>query len=186
MDMTAMPVILPQGPASRPGLEFTQLASARLIALRQFMKYEHTRADADAALKVGRWRLGVLSARAAVGFAVDVILAMQGRAVRDEIHRRLMVDLIFDDDSSGSAEEFLKLLTHRVERESANQFVRECWTFIDDALQLDRLDIPPYYLGDPREHKEERLEWLKLAKQIGARPIYSPQEVDQLTKYQSK
>ena len=161
------------------GAQLADLAAARVTMLRQYEKYEHTRADAEAALQAGRWRLAVLSARAALGFALDTLLAHGGRPQRDEIRRaRGVAELL---QRPADRRRGRHLLRAPVDEGTAATYVAACWRFIDERLAIGRLQLPGYYYGDRREeHVAMRREWLALAEQVGAAVPFAPGAVRQV------
>jgi hypothetical protein len=136
------------------------LAASRLAALRQHMKYEHTRADAVAALRAGRWRLAVLSARAAVGFAVDVQCALHGVVRRDEVRRRSRLAALLADRPD-AARAVVAVLEHPVTTEAeAAPYLDRCWEAVDSWLRFGDVTIAGYHHGDTRRHEQARSAWL--------------------------
>jgi hypothetical protein len=151
---------------------------SELIVLRQHMKYEHMRGDADAALAAGRWRLAVLSARGALGFAVDVVRARAGAAYRDEVHRRRGIENVFGSRTGGRV---VALLTKPVTKARASVFVRSCWKVVDAMFADAKIDVPLYYSGRRmNEHRRARRAWLLAAEQLGMETLYSAEETKQI------
>jgi len=165
---------------ARGGVELSQLAASRVVALRQYMKYEAMRADSEAALVAGRWRLAALSARAAVGFALDVTRAMNGEPLRDEVRRQSVGRALFRR-SRADRDKVLHLLTDAISETETGAFLQACWQFIDEVLALQELAIPGFFYGGAREdHEQRRREWLSLARRLHAHIPYSDEAVAQL------
>jgi hypothetical protein len=163
----------------RSGFEVSEFAARRLTALRQYEKYEHTRADADAALAAGRWRLAGLSARASVGFALDVVAAGADEPYRDEVHRSAIAAAALA--SPADREELWRLLSGNFDAHTATDLLARCWRFVDEVLRIHTLDIPGYYGGDRRaEHERQRAAWLGLARIVRARTPFTDVATRQL------
>lgn len=160
--------------------EFTEVTAARVILLRQYEKVEHTRADAIAALAAGRWRLAGLSARASVGFALDVARAAAGRPTRDEIRRRkVLTDVL---QSGAARQEAISLLTDPFTASDVARYLDRCWHFIDEVLMISALGIPSYY-GDAEArqvHEEQRRIWLGLARTLQVPTPYAAAAVEHI------
>jgi hypothetical protein len=167
------------GVATVAGIELSELAALRLTLLRQYQKYEHTRADALAALEAGRWRLAGLSARACLGFALDVARAANGHAHRDEVSRLGTLSQVLH--STSLRNDAARLLTSQFSAEDVAEYLTECLTFIDTNLQTSEMGLPAYYYGSEREaHVECRNAWLRVARACGAKTTYSDSAADQL------
>lgn len=171
MDMTTTPVCA----------TMDEVVASRLIALRQFTKYESCRADADAALTAGRWRFAVLSARAAVGFAIDVAVAAGGSAFRDEVRRRRRAEEL-QGAVSAQSESIVALLGTTPRTLNASEYVRSCWSAIDEVLLPMFRTVPKYfYAGDSgREHVRQRRSLLELAAALDIDTLYDRETAAQV------
>jgi hypothetical protein len=159
--------------------EFATIVSARVTMLRQHEKSEHTRADAVAALAAGRWRLAGLSARASVGFALDVLRAAAGQVPRDEIRRRkVLAEAV---RSTAARREAVALLTEEFDERSVADYLTRCWHFIDHVVRIKDLGIPAACDGDDgAAHDQQRRVWLRCAQESSAHIPYSAAAVRQI------
>jgi hypothetical protein len=161
------------------GTHVADIAAARVVMLRQYEKYEHTRADAVAALAAGRWRLAVLSARAAVGFALDTVQASHGHPERDEIRRRANLRRVVRRPAD--RQHGMLLLAGCPAEWDPPAYLDACGSFIDDVLKIQQIDIPGYYYGKRQsEHVTMRREWLRLAEESGSVTPLSPAAIKQV------
>lgn len=167
------------GVAPVAGIELSELAALRLTLLRQYQKYEHTRADAVAAFQAGRWRLAGLSARACLGFALDVARAANGHAHRDEVNRLGTLSQVLR--SRSLRKDAVRLLTSEFSAENVERYLADCLSFIDTNLHPAELGLPAYYYGSDRAaHVESRNAWLRIARTCGVKTTYSDSAADQL------